>query len=63
MLDSNVVKFPSGVSRKAQSRKPRRSENGTPEERAANSAQEMTGSPVHLDLWSGRDKFIALGDE
>jgi hypothetical protein len=32
---NNVVKFPFGVSRRAHSRKPRASKNGTPEERAA----------------------------
>jgi hypothetical protein len=30
----NVVKFPYSVSRRVHSRKPRRSKNGTPEERA-----------------------------
>jgi hypothetical protein len=32
-MDSNVVKFPFSVSRRAHSRKPRASKNGTPEER------------------------------
>jgi hypothetical protein len=66
-MESNVVKFPSGVSRKAHSRKPRKSKNGTPEERAAKAAQERTGPPadVHfigkskLDLWS--EAVLALG--
>jgi hypothetical protein len=34
----NVVKFPFDVARGAHSRKPRRSKNGTPEERAAKAA-------------------------
>jgi hypothetical protein len=34
----NVVKFPFGVARRAHSRRPRRSKNGTPEERAAKAA-------------------------
>jgi hypothetical protein len=55
----NVVKFPYSVSRRAHSRRPRWSKNGTPEERAAKAAQEMTVPPadVHFigrakpDLW------------
>jgi hypothetical protein len=39
---SNVVKFPYSVSRRVFARKPRTSQNGTPEERAAKVAQEMT---------------------
>jgi hypothetical protein len=35
---SNVVKFPYNASRRVHSRKPRRSKNGTPEERAANAS-------------------------
>ena len=34
-MTSNVVRFPYSASRRAHSRKPRRSKNGTPEERAA----------------------------
>ena len=34
----NVVKFPYSVSRRAHSQKPRKSKNGTPEERAAKAA-------------------------
>ena len=39
-MDSNVVKFPYDVSRRVHSKKPRRSKNGTPEERAAKAADE-----------------------
>lgn len=42
---SNVVKFPYDVSRRAHSRKPRRSKNGTPEERAAK-AGAAQGAPA-----------------
>jgi hypothetical protein len=37
-MDSNVVKFPYSASRRVHSKKPRRSKNGTPEERAAKAA-------------------------
>jgi hypothetical protein len=37
-MDSNVVKFPYTACRRAHSRMPRRSKNGTPEERAAREA-------------------------
>jgi hypothetical protein len=55
----NVVKFPYSVSRRVHSRRPRTSINGTPEERAAKTAEEMTTPPadVHFigkakpDLW------------
>jgi hypothetical protein len=38
--ESNVVKFPSNVSRRAQARKPRASKNGTPDERVAQTDSE-----------------------
>ena len=38
-MDSNVVKFPHTASRRAHSRKPRRSKNGTPEERATKAVE------------------------
>jgi hypothetical protein len=38
IMDSNVVKFPHDASRRVHSRKPRRSKNGTPEERAEREA-------------------------
>jgi hypothetical protein len=55
-----VVKFPYSVSRRAHARKPRKSINGTPEERAAKAAQEMTAPPADIafignakpDLWA-----------
>ena len=37
-MSNNVVKFPYDASRRMHSRKPRRSKNGTPEERAAKAA-------------------------
>ena len=43
IMDSNVVKFPCSVSRRAHSRKARASKNGTPEERAA--AEQMDPWP------------------
>ena len=56
-----VVKFPYSVSRRrAHARKPRRSKNGTPEERAALAAHEITTPPADIafignakpDLWA-----------
>jgi len=38
IMTSNVVKFPYSASRRVHSQKPRRSKNGTPEERAARAA-------------------------
>jgi hypothetical protein len=37
-MDSNIVKFPYSASRRVHSKKPRRSKNGTPEQRAAKAA-------------------------
>lgn len=42
-MADNIVKFPYSASRRVQSQKPRRSKNGTPEERAAKAA--ATQSP------------------
>jgi hypothetical protein len=42
---SNVVKFPYTACRRVHSRKPRRSFNGTPEERAAKAAAEAAALP------------------
>jgi hypothetical protein len=42
---NNVVKFPYDISRRVHSKKPRRSKNGTPEERAAKEAAEAAAMP------------------
>jgi len=55
-----IYKFPYSVSRRAHSRRPRISKNGTPEERAAKVAQEITAPPADIafignskpDLWA-----------
>ena len=47
-MDSNVVKFPYGVSRRVHSRKPRTSKNDTPEERAANGSSSRNERPRRL---------------
>ena len=44
-MTSNVVKFPYTACRRVHSRKPRRSFNGTPEERAAKAAAEAAALP------------------
>lgn len=41
---NNVVKFPYSASRRVHSKKPRRSKNGTPEERAAKAAASLPTS-------------------
>jgi len=41
-MNSNVVKFPYDACRRVHSKKPRRSKNGTPEERAAKAAATET---------------------
>ncbi|MFZ1173564.1 MAG: hypothetical protein WAO01_20470 [Bradyrhizobium sp.] len=43
-IDSNVVKFPYSASRRVYSKQPRRSKNGTPEERAAKAAAALPPS-------------------
>ena len=56
----SVVKFPYSISRRAHSRRPRNSKNGTPEERAVKTAQEMTAPSADIafigkakpDLWA-----------
>jgi hypothetical protein len=42
---SNVVKFPYDASRRVHSRKPRRSKNGTPEERAKKGVKAAAAAP------------------
>jgi hypothetical protein len=44
-MDSNIVKFPFTVSRRAHARKPRWSKNGTPEERAAKFVPSKKSEP------------------
>jgi hypothetical protein len=59
-MDSNIVKFPYGVSRTVQSRKPRRSKNGTPEERAAKAAQDPAEIALiaNAKLWDEAKLFL-----
>jgi hypothetical protein len=55
-MDSNIVKFPYSVSRRAHSRRPRTSKNGTPEEWAKTAAPEkkpQNSNPL-------RAKFVAV---
>ena len=46
-MTSNVVKFPYDACRRVHSKKPRRSKNGTPEERAAKAA-ELETAPANV---------------
>jgi hypothetical protein len=43
-MDSNIFKFPYDVSRRVHSRKPRRSKNGTPEERSTKEAKSAAAA-------------------
>jgi hypothetical protein len=52
---SNVVKFPYSASRRVHSQKPRRSKNGTPEERAAKAAATQS-PPASIALLSARNQ-------
>jgi hypothetical protein len=59
---SSVVKFPYSASRRVHSRKPRKSHNGTPEERAVKAAAGIPNKPkprvqrpITGDYW---DKFL-----
>jgi len=60
---SNVLKFPYSVSRRAHSRRPRTSKNGTPEERAARAAaaaEELTSATVaEISSRSGDNQRLA----
>lgn len=42
-MTANIIKFPYSVSRRAHSRKPRRSKNGTPEQRARHAVAPAHG--------------------
>jgi hypothetical protein len=62
--ESNVVKFPYSASRRVHSKKPRRSKNGTPEERAAKVATLETApadivsmSRVRAEAYSEVDRI------
>jgi hypothetical protein len=60
----SVVKFPYSVSRRAHSRKPRKSINGTPEERAAKLAAGEKLKPVRpprrMMTGADFDEFVRL---
>jgi hypothetical protein len=51
---SNVVKFPYSASRRVHSKMPRRSKNGTPEERAASAAATQS-PPASIVPFADRD--------
>jgi hypothetical protein len=52
----NVVKFPYSASRRVHSQKPRRSKNGTPEERAAKTAALETTSADVVPMVDAREQ-------
>jgi hypothetical protein len=54
-MDSNVVKFPYSASRRVYSKQPRRSKNGTPEERAALAAATETTPADVVSLSPARE--------
>jgi hypothetical protein len=53
---SNVVKFPYSASRRVHSQKPRRSKNGTPEERAAKAAASLPTSADVVPMADAREQ-------
>ena len=53
---SNVVKFPYDASRRIHSQKPRRSKNGTPEERAAKAAALLPTSADVVPMADAREQ-------
>jgi len=55
-ITSNVVKFPYSASRRVHSQKPRRSKNGTPEERAARAAALFPTSADVVPMADAREQ-------
>ncbi|MGY3344697.1 MULTISPECIES: hypothetical protein [unclassified Bradyrhizobium] len=60
---SNIVKFPYDASRRVHARKPRRSKNGTPEERAAKEAQAAAAAPPAATVTQLRRPRVAMLDQ
>jgi hypothetical protein len=56
IMTSNVVKFPYSASRRVHSQKPRRSKNGTPEERAARAAALFPTSADVVPMADAREQ-------
>lgn len=54
----NIVKFPFGASRRAHSRKPRASKNGTPEERAERKARATFPDPVTVQFVAAQKPVV-----
>ena len=59
-MTNNVVKFPYSASRRVHSQKPRRSKNGTPEERAAKAAATQSPRASIVPLSVGGSSAAAL---
>jgi hypothetical protein len=62
-MSAEIFKFPYDVSRRVHSRKPRRSKNGTPEERAAKAAAgikhgAVVKGPVRMLTGAFFDEFV-----
>ena len=57
-MQDNLVKFPYTVARRAHARKPRRSKNGTPEERAACAAADEYGKTLRAEIDAGQNEVI-----
>ena len=62
-MTNNVVKFPYSASRRVHSQKPRRSKNGTPEERAAKAAATQSPRASIVPLSVGGSSAAALCGE
>jgi hypothetical protein len=59
----NVLKFPCDASRRAHSRKPRRSKNGTPDERAKSVAADEAAPPPSIIIKLPRKRSSLLDQE
>jgi hypothetical protein len=60
-MSNNVVKFPYDASRRVHSRKPRRSKNGSPEERAAKAAALFPTSADVVPMADAREQARSEG--
>ncbi len=62
-MSNNVVKFPYSASRRVHSQKPRRSKNGTPEERAAKAAALFPTSADVFPMGDAREQARSEVDD
>jgi hypothetical protein len=58
-MSAEIFKFPYDACRRVHSKKPRRSKNGTPEERAAKAAEALPPPADVVALYAGADRSEA----